>query len=642
MSVPAPDRGVDTPAPANELTSDRLAAIPEQLRTGKRFVGWRSERRPGEPTPAKVPHSPDSDDRRKRASTTNPAHWVDFETALTYSHVAGLDGVGRVLVESDGLVGVDLDNCRDPETGQLTERAADFIKRLDTYTEISPSGTGVKAWAYGTLPPHGRHRGDVEMYCSARFFTLTGRHLEGTPLTVGYRPDAVLAIHREIWGETPDPSASDADPDHPVPALQLGDEDVLQVASESPHNGERFRRLWAGDTSDYATDGNGGASEADCALCELLAYYGGPDRERIDRLYRRSGLYREKWERADYRRWTIGRALRGKNRFYLDGARPTPASAGSDGASGCTCPACPDRGEAARLRRLLLDRDDRLESLDATVRVQRERLTELRERLDGWQAVLSNPKLKPADRIVAIPIIEQVRAAQLAEQDEIHVRHPGIVKRWGLPASTVQKSAAVLTDMPGAPLAKRHDNTPVHYVDPETGRPTVATPTKVLYRALADGDLFQVVARYDPGLPQRGGRRHPLEHCPEHPDADLKVRHVKRCAVCARPVGEPTETTLRVQNDALDGAPRPDVVVRTDGRQNDALDERAAAMVQIPLDRDPDRWKRVGSRVPVDFEERRAARRWEQEPPGWLAEWPDTPAAHPPDDAGDIPAVFLQ
>jgi hypothetical protein len=74
-----------------------------------------------------------------------------------------------------------------------------------------------------------------------------------------------------------------------VPALDLGDAEVLRLASESPHNGDRFRRLWSGDTSAYALAGNDGESEADAALCELLGYYGGPDPERIDRLFRRSG-----------------------------------------------------------------------------------------------------------------------------------------------------------------------------------------------------------------------------------------------------------------------------------------------------------------------------------------------------------------
>ena len=215
-----------------------LEAVPPELRAGTRFVAYRFEDR-GDPKPAKMPYSPKT---LKAASSTAPADWATFDLAVKYAQVAGLDGVMRAFDPADGMVGIDLDNCRDPETGELAPWAAEYVRRLDSYTEVSPSGTGVKLWAYGALPPHGRHKGDVEMYDRARFFTLTGRHLEGTPREVKYRPDAILAIHREVFGDAPEPTAA-LDSDRPVPALELGDEEVIRLASESPHNGPRFRRL---------------------------------------------------------------------------------------------------------------------------------------------------------------------------------------------------------------------------------------------------------------------------------------------------------------------------------------------------------------------------------------------------------------
>ena len=74
-------------------------------------------------------------------------------------------------------------------------------------------------------------------------------------------------------------------------------------------NGEKFSRLWVGDTSQYASPSNEGRSEADLALCSLLAFWCGPDEDRIDRLFRQSGLYRQKWEREDYRALTLAVAL---------------------------------------------------------------------------------------------------------------------------------------------------------------------------------------------------------------------------------------------------------------------------------------------------------------------------------------------
>ena len=96
-------------------------------------------------------------------------------------------------------------------------------------------------------------------------------------------------------------------------ARRVDDDVILQKALAS-RNAAKFTRLWSGDTSDYAHqngDGtpNEGHSEADLALCRELAFYT-QDAAQIDRLFRQSALYREKWERADYRDGTITRAIK--------------------------------------------------------------------------------------------------------------------------------------------------------------------------------------------------------------------------------------------------------------------------------------------------------------------------------------------
>jgi putative DNA primase/helicase len=98
----------------------------------------------------------------------------------------------------------------------------------------------------------------------------------------------------------------------------LADSELIQRAMHAA-NGEKFSRLWSGDTREYATPGNEGKSEADLALCSLLAFWCGPDEGRIDYLFRQSGLYRQKWERADYRALTLAAAL-DRAEFYEGGA----------------------------------------------------------------------------------------------------------------------------------------------------------------------------------------------------------------------------------------------------------------------------------------------------------------------------------
>jgi primase-polymerase (primpol)-like protein len=107
--------------------------------------------------------------------------------------------------------------------------------------------------------------------------------------------------------------------------MVLDDAELVRRA-RSAANGEKFARLWNGDTSGYADGNNEGRSEADFALCSLLAFWCGPDKDRIDRLFRQSGLMRPKWDERHYGdgrtygQGTIGHALAGRTEFWSEGA----------------------------------------------------------------------------------------------------------------------------------------------------------------------------------------------------------------------------------------------------------------------------------------------------------------------------------
>ncbi len=165
------------PLPNGRFRTVYLQGIPYELRAEPRWVVWRYEERDGKPT--KVPYSALT---HRRASTTDPADWTSFDLAAEYLLRRRLhDGLGFVL--GDGWAGVDLDGCRDVETGELHQKAREIITALDSYAEVSPSGTGIKVFVRGTLPPGrrkvekvfgaGEHHG-IEMYDSGRFFCVTG------------------------------------------------------------------------------------------------------------------------------------------------------------------------------------------------------------------------------------------------------------------------------------------------------------------------------------------------------------------------------------------------------------------------------------------------------------------------------------
>lgn len=160
-------------------------------------------------------------------SSTNPATWCSFNEALEGMRAGRYDGIGFALGEADGGVhfaGIDLDDCRYPETGELSSVAMEIIATMETLTEISPSNTGIKLLCRGKLPPGigtTNKAGTVEVYGSGRYFTITGRRIEGTPKRVEARQEQLSAVHAKYIGSErakPKPSAANGTNGHASPA----------------------------------------------------------------------------------------------------------------------------------------------------------------------------------------------------------------------------------------------------------------------------------------------------------------------------------------------------------------------------------------------------------------------------------------
>jgi putative DNA primase/helicase len=180
-------------------------AFPPELQALPQWVAWQSVPRPDQPKPAKVPVCPRTG---LNARVIDRATWGTLTQALDRCARDNLAGVGFVLTPEDPFVGIDLDHCRNPETGLIEDWAAKIVVELRTYTEISPSGTGLRLFVQGKLPPSGRKRGDVEMYDAARYLTITGQHLEGTPRTVVPRQAELEALHAEVFPDSAKPPAA--------------------------------------------------------------------------------------------------------------------------------------------------------------------------------------------------------------------------------------------------------------------------------------------------------------------------------------------------------------------------------------------------------------------------------------------------
>ncbi len=285
---------------------DDLDNFPEELREQPQWIVWRWANRDGKLQ--KWPTDPRSG--AVNASDKDPDLWMSFADAVSVARSGVHDICGVGFCFSDGLpyCGVDLDDCRDPATGEIQEWAREIIRELDSYTEVSPSGTGVKIYCRGVLPRSGKRAG-VEMYDHLRFFTVTGWHLEGTRETVRTAQKELVALSRRVFGDS-DEGVHGEIPDPVSPALD--DSEVLEKLRDGKR-ADKFKRLWEGDLSDH----DGDHSAADLALCGMVAFYT-QDPVQLDRLFRGSGLMRPKWDDrhrgdgANYGEMTVGRALRGR------------------------------------------------------------------------------------------------------------------------------------------------------------------------------------------------------------------------------------------------------------------------------------------------------------------------------------------
>jgi len=164
--------------------------VPTELAEREQWVAWRYEERAGKRT--KVPLIPSTPTRR--ASSTDPATWGTLAAALHAAGERGIGGIGFVFTAADPFAGVDLDNC--VSSGVVHAAVADIVARLDSYTEMSPSGTGLHVIVRADVNG-GRKRtastpwgAEFENYNQGRFFCMTGLHFDGTPRSCSPSPKA--------------------------------------------------------------------------------------------------------------------------------------------------------------------------------------------------------------------------------------------------------------------------------------------------------------------------------------------------------------------------------------------------------------------------------------------------------------------
>lgn len=243
------------------------------------------------------------------AMSNNPSTWCDFDTAVRASEKHS--GIG-FMFGGCPYFGVDIDGKEEEleayQRGENGNIISEFISTLQSYAEISQSGKGIHIICRGTLPKRGRRKGSVEMYEDGRFFVMTGNSCSEYA-GISDCTESIKPLHEKYIGGGREPQAK------AVPAVSLSSADDIVKAAAGAKNGGKFVALYGGDTAGYTS-----SSEADMALCSILAFWTGCDASKMDVIFRSSGLMREKWDRpqsgSTYGALTIQKAIAGCSQVY--------------------------------------------------------------------------------------------------------------------------------------------------------------------------------------------------------------------------------------------------------------------------------------------------------------------------------------
>ena len=292
------------------MLSFKYDSIPSEMKKLKRWVLWKLIKNDKGKT-TKVPVNAKNG---YGAKSNDPETWVSFEEAIEKVEYFNCSGLGFML--GNGYFGIDIDH-------QLENKdlISEFVDTLKSYTEISQSGEGIHIICKGVLPVGNRRKGNIEMYDNARFFAMTG-NLYGTFNEIADRTEEA----KKLWSKYLDdvkpnvPSSAyiykKPEPNRQIGTMsQLNDEEIITKAKES-QNGNLFTCLYYGQWEGLYPS----QSEADMSFCSMLAFWCARDEVQMDRIFRSSKLYREKWDtkrgQTTYGEMTLKSAINGCREVY--------------------------------------------------------------------------------------------------------------------------------------------------------------------------------------------------------------------------------------------------------------------------------------------------------------------------------------
>lgn len=324
------------------MSNVNLDNIPDFLKDNGRFCVWRYLERDGKKT--KPPYNPNNPSQL--ADVKNHATFAPLSVCTPLLESGNFDGLGIRI--DGGLVGIDIDGCI--TDGELNDMARDVMETVKTYTEISPSGNGLRLFAlcrcyrFDKKLYYSKNNG-LEIYTSGdhRYLTVTGNRLNDLDVMEGREEQINEILTRYMKRPTEKQVTS---PPVFISPLSLSDADLIERARQAT-NGMKFASLydnsgWGSYSEFQKQGGEPDHSRADLGLCTMLAYWTQKDYNRIDSIFRTSGLMRSKWDKkigtTTYGAMTIDKAISACTTVYnpdykqvatAKTATPAPAPAGS-------------------------------------------------------------------------------------------------------------------------------------------------------------------------------------------------------------------------------------------------------------------------------------------------------------------------
>lgn len=263
--------------------------IPNELKKLKQWVLWAYFDDKKAKKPIKIPLQPNG----QRAESDNETTWSTFDEVYTalQNHPHGFNGIGFMFKAP--YVGFDLDDSLDPETEEIDPTALYILSRLNSYTEISPSGKGFHVIVKINKPlPQNRYkkRGLYECYEEKRFFTFTGNVFKNQR-EVQWRTDEAYEVVKKIFLK---PKANQTIVHQISSGEKLSKEQVYELMKKS----KKSHKIQCFLDGNWMMAGNyPSQSEAEFAFLEELAFFTQNNPQLMEEIYRESGMYREKWDR---------------------------------------------------------------------------------------------------------------------------------------------------------------------------------------------------------------------------------------------------------------------------------------------------------------------------------------------------------